>query len=703
MKKNKEPRKKISKTKKIIIWCVVGLFAGALLFNIIEIIINLTYRRIKDETDITIQDLGRVGNLLHYFENPDIAEEEGITIDNEFIVYSLKPAKEYIDGRYDTADFNMPVMLRLQYLFGDVIADISPEGSRMLKETFLNAKYWMTEPGEDSMCYWSENHQILLAVSEYMAGRLWSNEIFTNDGATGAEHMRRARQRINYWMEHRYNYGFAEFNSANYAPFNIGPMSNFIQFAAPEDKDMAERMKIIMDLLLYDLASNMYNYVYMAPAARAYASNMVGITGDRMRRVTNYIWQLGDEEDAARHRMLINFISMTQATDEEGNAYYEVPQVIIEIGKERNATRIIKSSSGLNVDEMAQKGYVGMSDEQIMMQLGMEAFTNPEVLQNTIRYISKHKMFRNDFLNDFRYMNMTLIKYTGLASAISKNLNPMPNGIALQRGNIYTYRTPNYQLATAQAYHPGSYGATQMLSIANFTEKAVVFTTHPARFASEKNAAAFPGYWAGYGRAPHSVQHENMQMSIYKLPKKSGFLELYDVPQFTHTYLPEAFFDEVSVQGRYAFARVGGAYLALIGGSDLEYLAHDNATAKALKCGLEDYPDKKFDLVQRGLKQFWIYELSDASKESFADFQQRIKSNTVRFDGENNLTYASGAKNFALQYGGVFSVNGAVQQLEYKRYDCEFIVAERQAEQLDFNFEGHFLSVNYNQATRSYN
>ncbi len=702
MKKIKKQKKAMSKTKKIIVWTVIFLFASIFLFNLTEIVINLTYKKIPSKPEARVLDYNRAGYLLLYLDNPQKALEDGVTIDNQYIIDTVVPIKQNIDGRYDTADFDMPVLLRLQYLFGDTIAEISPEGSELIKETFLNAKYWMTEPGYDSMCFWSENHQIIFAVSEYMAGNLWSGETFTNDGATGAEHMRRAKARINYWMEHRFKYGFAEFNSANYAPFNMGPMSNFIQFAAPSDSDMAERMKMIMDLQLFDLASNMYKNVFMAPAARAYVDNMVGITGDKMRKFTNYIWQLEEDEESSVHRMLINFISMMQSKDGEDKPYYEIPQVIMDIGAERNATRVLKSSSGLNVTELEQKGYIGFDDEQIMMQLGMEAFTNPPVLQNTIKYLAKHKMLRNEFLNDFRYFNMTLFKHTSLAKTISQKFNPMPNGIALQRGNIYTYRTPNYQLATAQAYHPGSYGATQMLSIANFTEKAVVFTSHPARYASEKNAKAYPGYWAGFGRAPHSVQYENVQLSIYKLPKKSGFLELYEVPQFTHTYLPQAYFDEVIVQGRYAFARVGDAYLALIGGSDLEYLAYDEATAKALKSRLEDFPNKSFDLVQRGLNQFWIYELGDASQGDFSSFQQKIKNNAVSFDGENNLSYSGASKNFALRYGGDFSVNDAVAQVEHKRFDCDFIIAEREADQLDFSFGEHFLSINYDQSVRSH-
>ncbi|NCA67099.1 MAG: hypothetical protein EOM87_03430 [Clostridia bacterium] len=678
----------------IVIGVLLGLFAG-------EIIYNFTIKAEPSSPEIAI-NTNQIHNLLYYLEFPDFAVEDDITIDNQYVMDAFSSAKQYMDGRYDCSDFLTPTLIRLQYNYYDTINTISPEGVILLKNTFLGFRYWMTEPGADSMCYWSENHQILFAVAEYLAGQMWKDEIFTNDGATGLVHMERAKRRINYWMEERFYHGFTEFNSSNYMPFNIAPMANFIQFAAAEDADMAQKMRMVMDLAVYDLASNMYNYVYSAPSGRAYVYNMTGLAGDRMRKYTNYIWNLMDDNDSLNHRMLLNFVAMTRAEDGEGNKFYEVPQVLLDIAADTD-TAVIKASSGLYLSELEQKGLIGHSDKQIMAQFGMEAFTNPEVIQNTVTYFAKYNMFNSEFFNQFKYFNLHILKSTGLLKVISKKANPMPNGIAIQRANIYTYQTRYYQLATAQGYPPGTYGAQQMLQVANLTENAVVFTAHPARYETQKNVAATPGYWAGYGRAPHSAQEENIMLSIYQLPSKSGFLELYDVPQFTHTYLPEAYFDEVIIDGRYAFAKVGNAYIALIGASDLEYLEYSEASASAFKNGLSDLPPSRFDLVQRGLNQYWIYELSDSGSEDFAAFKARIKGNTVTFDGNNNLAYTSATKQLSLAYKGDFMINGVAQNLEYKRFDSPYIVAEREADIMEFSYNGFTLTLDYLGAIRNYN
>ena len=456
-----------------------------------------------------------------------------------------------------------------------------------------------------------------------------------------------------------------------------------------------------LDLLFYDIASNMYNYTFLAPSGRAYTDNMVP-TGDRLRQFTDYLYGLNDNYLDTRHHMMINFVSMMNAKDGQGNNLnlYELPPVIKEIGEDKS-TRVIKSSSGLNVDELEKKGYIGLSDEQIMMQLGMEAFTNPEVIQNSLTYFSKYNMLNNSFINDFKFVNLSALKTLHLLRPISENFNPMPNGIAIQRANIYTYRTINYKLATAQAYHPGSYGAQQMLSVANLSDDIAVFTVHPARYESEKTVTAIPGYWAGYGRAPHSAQHENILLMIHKLPEKSGFLERYDVPQFTHTYFPEAFFDEVVVEGRYAFARVGNSYIALTGASEFIYKDYSEASALAFRNELKDYPDKRFDLIQNGLNQYTIYELSDSDKENFSDFMSRIKGNQISFINDE-LTYVSSKDTLKLKYKGDFVINNEKTGLEYKRFSSDYIVSERESDEMVFNFNGHTLTINFRDCVRSY-
>ena len=169
---------------------------------------------------------------------------------------------------------------------------------------------------------------------------------------------------------------------------------------------MVERMKMCLDLLFYDVASNVYDYTFIAPSGRAYPGNMVSVEGDRMRQYTDYLFGFNDNHKDNKNHMFINFKSMMEATDENGNKYYEVPEVIKQIAHD-NSTRIIKSSTGLDVRELEEKNLISHDDNDIMVQLGMEAFTNPEVIHNTITYLHKNKMLSNSFVNQFKYTNLS--------------------------------------------------------------------------------------------------------------------------------------------------------------------------------------------------------------------------------------------------------------------------------------------------------
>ena len=49
----------------------------------------------------------------------------------------------------------------------------------------LNFRYWIDEPGNDVMWFFSENHALLFHICQYYAGTLYPNEVFTCSGRTG--------------------------------------------------------------------------------------------------------------------------------------------------------------------------------------------------------------------------------------------------------------------------------------------------------------------------------------------------------------------------------------------------------------------------------------------------------------------------------------------------------------------------------------
>lgn len=583
---------------------------------------------------------------------------------------TLKDTYTKINNRYDTSDFRTPSLIRILY---EHQAKVPEQALEEMKETLLNYKFWMDQPGQDSMCYWSENHQILFSSAEYLLGKLWPKEIFTNTGKTGYDHLAMGRKRVLTWLEQRWLYGFTEWYSNTYYVEDIGPLVNLIDFA---DEEISIKASIILDLLLHDVATQSYRGTFVASSGRMYERGKRDGSKNSMNRLIEYIW--GDRYGYGEEKGMMQNFTYTQK--------YKVPDVIEAIGFDQSDI-IIKATNGLNISELKGEGLIGQQDNQIMMQLAMESFTNAEVISNTVEYIDRNNMFSNKFLHDFKLVNIGFIKSFGLLSPVSRLLKPVSDGVAIQRANTYTYKTPNFMLTSAQAYHPGTYGDQQHLWNATLSERLSIFTTHPATVGASGNS---PGYWVGYGTIPHVVQDKNVVLNIYQIPQDAGFMGKKPV-HFTHAHFPKAHMDEVIINDNYAFGRLGDKYVAFTAKNHLYY-------ATSTKPNTEDEIESSYDLIQDGDDTYWIFEASTKQDEgSFESFINRIKNNVVKYS-DNMLIYQSNNKELELNYQGDFKVNQQLVDTEYKRFDSPYAKVERKANTMLIKHDGKSLFLDfYNQ------
>src|SRR5664280_2804286 len=104
-------------------------------------------------------------------------------IGEDALAAELSELCAFVDMRRDCADFRAIALLAV--VLGSKVPEASEE---QVKRSLVGFKYWMAEPGDDAMCFWSENHQLLFATAEYLAGATYSEETFSNDRRAGAEH-----------------------------------------------------------------------------------------------------------------------------------------------------------------------------------------------------------------------------------------------------------------------------------------------------------------------------------------------------------------------------------------------------------------------------------------------------------------------------------------------------------------------------------
>ncbi len=170
---------------------------------------------------------------------------------------------QYINGRRDCSDFALATLLRLVRL-----GLATPEESAEIRRTALDFRYWTDEPGCDAMCFGTENHSLLFHGCQFMAGKMYPGEVFTNSGRTGRDHVQHGLQRTRRWLESAEANGFSEFLSSTYVPITMGALLNVVDFS-PEI-ELSNRASALVDRLYEDLADHAFQGLTVGPQGRVY-------------------------------------------------------------------------------------------------------------------------------------------------------------------------------------------------------------------------------------------------------------------------------------------------------------------------------------------------------------------------------------------------------------------------------------------------
>ncbi len=143
-----------------------------------------------------------------------------------------------IEEKYDCADFTI---LPLLWLYRDHRNGLPQSLQDRLKAAFLSFRYWLDEPGNDVMWFWSENHALCFHAAQYIAGTLFFNDRFEASEKTGERHKEVAHERLNEWFDAIETDGLCEWNSAAYYPIDLLGLLSLHELA-PEFKDRATKL-----------------------------------------------------------------------------------------------------------------------------------------------------------------------------------------------------------------------------------------------------------------------------------------------------------------------------------------------------------------------------------------------------------------------------------------------------------------------------
>jgi hypothetical protein len=217
-------------------------------------------------TDENPLDPGSVLSVLAHAERA--RRDDGFAWDADSVTPDvLERLVDKLAAYEDTGDFDINDML---YLWSGWRDDLPPAYVDVVEERILGFKYWWTEPTPediiDDQFYWTENHQIIFLANEYVAGQSFPDEVFTNSGMTGAEHVAHAEPLIRKWIELRARFGFSEWLSNVY--FGEDMKGLLLLADRADDPEVATLAAMALDMGFVEVAGHTQAGAFGAPHGR---------------------------------------------------------------------------------------------------------------------------------------------------------------------------------------------------------------------------------------------------------------------------------------------------------------------------------------------------------------------------------------------------------------------------------------------------
>jgi hypothetical protein len=589
----------------------------------------------------------------------------GRPIDEDIILATC----DFIDARNDCADFGLHCLIRLLYQFPDVP---SPELAARIRTTVLDFKYWPDEPGVDSLCTWSENHQILYAAGAYLVGQLFPGETFTNAGHSGRQKMALARPRILRWLDLRFRTGFSEWLSNVYYDEDLIALLSLVDWS--EDAEIQQRATMVTDLMLFDIALNSFEGLLGSTHGRSY---------ERQKK-----WA-AQESTAGTARLLFGIGQFPTSLNLSAPCFalsprYRLPQALYAVANDA-ATYTNRQRMGIKLSE-AERWGLGFEDlEDGMVYLSLEAYLHPRTAALTVRMFDAFGWWENDFFKDIaRYKKfVNILRRLGLLPLLMRLVERDVCRNTREEVNFITYRTPHYMLSAAVDYRPGYGGDQQHIWQATLGPDAVCFTAHPA-----KHGGATPRYWAGEGTLPRVAQVKNVLVAVYRINTMPG-LYLTNRLLFTHAWLPKDRFDEVVERDGWVLARKGDGYLAL-------------RSRNPYRWQMKDGQDRDREILAEGKTNVWLCELGSRDQSgSFSQFIAAICAAPLTFRGLS-VDYTSPSQG-RIEFGwrGPFRQNGQVLALcDFPRYENIYTSTSFPAERVEIHQGAHRLVLDWSEGKR---
>ncbi len=433
----------------------------------------------------------------------------------------------YVSSRRTGSDLQLLILL-------DVLADETRRNDQPAQQLadaercVLEFKYWLDEPGADSMCYWSESHYLVFNVCAFLAGKLYPDEVFANSGRLGTDLLKCGEARIRAWLDLRFRLGMFEWLSPTTYVEVLAALKILHERA---DGDLAQRAAMVLDLVLLDVVMHSFEGDFGPAAARAVEDPRIAaalaLAADLEMPATS---------DAAARTIV-------------RPGKYHPPPVLRDIAYDERTSSIFSTFSldprdiGREVDPVLAPGDACL----LAWQLG--AFTGPDIVKYSVRGYRQWKLSSNRGLSQLK-------RVSSPARLLLQRSDDERQ--RLQRARVVNFRTRHYQVSSVQGYRVGEM-ATARPWQAVLPSGIRVRGMHPVDAVGTTDS----------GFMPAVGQSEHVLMVLYDTHRGRGLR-----PE-SKVLLPLADCDDVRIGRTWVAAQARGSFIGLLSITPMELVARD--------------------------------------------------------------------------------------------------------------------------------
>lgn len=579
----------------------------------------------------------------------------------------IRATLDFMDRRQDTSDFRLAALVRIFYQYWD-----SPLLSDSLKDdilaTTLAFRYWIDQPGQDDMVFWSENHQILFSSEEYLIGARFPDDYFSNAGWSGAEHRVHGLAWVEQWLDDRFHYGFSEWHSNVYYDEDFAAVQNLADFAP--DESVRTRAAMILDLLHFDVGLNSLHGVFAVSHGRTYKSKVTSGRNDSVRSVSKLVSGVGEYNSSG------SMSAVSLATSRT----YVPPRVLQDIGAHVPESLESRERMGFQFSDAAALGLDFTSTSSAVRWWGMGGYAAWQTVDLTFAAAEEWQLWENKFFAAFE--PLLPLYELGILPLVSYGAQAATSGSLLSTVDTYTYRSPDYMLACAQDHRSGQLGFQKVAWRAALDRDAVILTSHPGTLEGDN-----PGYWTG-GFMPKVVQNENVLIAIYQWRPVSELVPTVVFP-YNHAFFPREHFDEVREVGKWTFGRVGEGYIGLFSNRPTSWTTEG------------EWADR--ELIADGTSNVWICEMGRAAEDgSFDGFVSKLSAARIKVQGTRVAYDSPSQGQMKTGWSTGLKIRGEIMPIHnYPRYENPYCVAERGADRVHIAHRGRSLTLDFGAARRT--